>query len=258
MGLTKSNIKVDGKTKEQIEAERQAATEKSQGKPQYVESTSPSVSSSLSPSTNSNPTYTIVTSWDDGNLLDLKIVEFLKKYNLPGTFYIIVDMVGKENYLTWEQIKDIERQGFEIGSHTVSHPSDLKALFDEQLHYEIQNSKDMIETVLGHPISKFCYPRGRYNERVRTMVAQAGYLEARVTGTPGISVIKDKLAIPGTIHIFDRYEYGQQTVTEFAKSTIDRVKKEGGYINIWGHSLELQKFSLWGVLEEILAYATKD
>ena len=234
--LTKSNIKVDGKTREQIEVERQVEVEKQQGK--KIE-------------------FKLETSWDDGNLLDLKIVELLKKYNLPGTFYIIVDMVGKEGYLTWEQIKDLEKQGFEIGSHTTTHPSDLKLLHDEQLHFEIQNSKDMIEMVLGHPISKFCYPRGRYDDRVKVMVAQAGYTEARVTGMPGISVIKDKLAIPGTIHIFDRYEYGQQTVTEFAKSTIDRVKKEGGYINIFGHSKEIEENKLWNALEEILQYATR-
>ena len=65
------------------------------------------------------------------------------------------------------------------------------------------------------------------------------------------------MAIPGTIHIFDRYEYGQQTVVEFAKSTIDRVKKEGGYINVWGHSTELERDHLWGVLEEVLDYASK-
>ncbi len=208
MGLTKSNWKVDGKTKEQIEKERQEAVLKSQGhdhksttvilceehdgrltifdkcpfhcvlhecpnktgiEQNYTSTVSPSTSDSLSPSVHSTDVK-IETSWDDGFTFDFKIVELLKKYNLPGTFYIIVDAIGKEGFLTWEQIKDFDKQGFSIGSHTMTHPNDLKDLFEERLFYEIQNSKDIIEAALGHPISKFCYPRGRYDARVKEMV----------------------------------------------------------------------------------------
>jgi peptidoglycan/xylan/chitin deacetylase (PgdA/CDA1 family) len=31
---------------------------------------------------------TVTTSWDDGHILDVKLSELLKKYNLKGTFYI--------------------------------------------------------------------------------------------------------------------------------------------------------------------------
>lgn len=202
------------------------------------------------------PNYIIESSWDDGGALDIKIAGLLKKYNLKGTFYVVFDSIGKNGFLTWEQIKMLEQQGFDIGSHTVSHPSDLKTLYEEQLHFEIQNSKDMIEAALGHSISKFCYPRGRYDDRVKAMVIRAGYTEARTTGKPGITKAEDKFALPGTIHIFQRPEYGEKTLVQFAKETIDKVKKEGSYCNIWGHSSEINKFSLWGVLEEILKYAT--
>ena len=88
--------------------------------------------------------------------------------------------------MTWEDIKELDAEGHKIGSHSISHPPDLKMLFDEQLHYEIQNSKDFIETALGHDITSFCYPRGRADERVKTKVKKAGYENARGTGTPGI------------------------------------------------------------------------
>ena len=194
-------------------------------------------------------------SFDDGWHLDLRVANLLKKYNLTGTFYIVVDWVGKEGYLTWDEIKELDKQGFKIGSHSLSHPQDLKLVYDEQLHTEIQNSKDMIEMVLGHGIESFCYPRGRMDERVRAKVVESGYLEARGTGKPGITEVNDKFYLPGTIHIFQRKEYGKQSILEFAKQTIDKVKKEGGYCNVWAHSRELEEFSLWGVLEEVLKYA---
>jgi len=203
------------------------------------------------------PEYTIETSWDDGGELDMRIVNLLKKYNLPGTFYITLDCVDKQGFLTWDQIKEIDSMGFKIGSHTVSHPMDLKQLFEEDLFVEIQNSKDLIETALGHPIESFAYPRGRADDRVKEAVARAGYLNARGTGKPGITTIEDKYYLPGTIHIFQRPEYEGKPIVQFAKEVIDRVKTEGGYCNIFGHSFEIEKNNLWGILEEVLDYARK-
>jgi len=197
---------------------------------------------------------TLEFSFDDGWVLDLRVADMLDKHGLKATFYIVVDWVGKEGFLTWEDIKGLEKRGFTIGSHTVTHPQDLKKLHEEELFYEVQNSKDMIETALGHSISKFCYPRGRQNERVRQMVALAGYVEARVTGRPGVTEVKDKLQMPGTIHIYQRKEYGDKGIVDFAREVFEKLKRDGGYCNIWGHSLELEKFSLWSTLEEVLKY----
>lgn len=220
MGLTKNNFKVEGKAP--IEEKKD---------------------------------FKIETSWDDGSIHDIRLGSILKKYKLPAVFYIIVDKVGKEGFLTWEQVKDLERQGFEIGSHTMTHPADLKALYEEDLHYEVQNSKDILEAVVGHPIGKFCYPRGRFDQRVQEVVMNAGYTSARTTGTPGITQIEDTYAITGAIHIFQRKEYGNLSILEFAKKTIDKVVSEGGYINIWGHSKEINENNLWEVLDQVLAYA---
>ena len=203
------------------------------------------------------PEYTITTSWDDGGILDIKIAELLSRYNLPGTFYPVVDWIGKEGYMSWQQIIELDKQGFKIGSHTCSHPQDLKPLFDEELFFEIQTSKDLIETALGHKISSFCYPRGRYDNRVRDKVVEAGYAEARGTGTPGILIVKDTYALPGTIHIYQRPEYGKQSILEFAMSKLERLKKEGGYCNIFGHSREIDRDKNWEVLEKILLAVTQ-
>lgn len=230
MGLTKNNFKVEGK------APNESADE----------------NIGLTP-----PKFKIETSWDDGNILDIKLASVLNKYKkLPAVFYVIVGKINEENgYLNWEQVKDLERQGFEIGSHSMSHPPDLKALYDEDLHYEVKNSKDILEAVLGHSIGKFCYPRGRYDERVQQFVMEADYVEARGTGTPGNLEAKDKYGMPGTIHIFQRPEYRGEPIFDFAKKTIDRAVADGGYVNIWGHSHEIHENNLWDTLEKVLEYA---
>ncbi len=194
-------------------------------------------------------------SFDDGGKNDMRIASLLEKYHLHGTFYIVVDYIGQEGYLNWNQVKELDRRGHTIGSHTLSHPMDLKKLHESELIVEIFNSKQLIENVLGHKITTFCYPRGRMDNRVRDEVIRAGYLTARGTGKPGITKVKDKFYLPGTIHIYQRKEYGKKSVLEFAKEVIDRVRQKDGYCNIWGHSREIDKFSLWDTLEEVIKYA---
>lgn len=207
------------------------------------------------------PDFTFETSWDDGDVLDLKVADLLQKYNLPGTFYIIVDRIGTEHstsrYMNWDEIKSLVARGFEIGSHTVTHPADLKMVHDEQLHYEIQNSKDLLETALGGIVKSFCYPRGRYDERVKDMVRRAGYTNARITGLPGNTELKDPLEKPGTIHVYRRKEYGTMRWDQFARMIIDTVALKGGYINIWGHGHEIERDKNWERLDSLFAYAKK-
>lgn len=195
-------------------------------------------------------------SFDDGYKNDLQSAAILEKYNLRGTFYIILDRVGNDGFLNWDDIKDLEKRGHTIGSHTMSHPQDLKILYDQDLHVEIQNSKDLLESVLGHSVPDFCYPRGRYDDRVKHFVADAGYLKARVTGAPGKITVEDPLLLPGTVQLFPRHEYEDTPILDYAKKVIDRVKKEGGYCNIWMHGNDLEKYQLFGTLEEICKYVT--
>lgn len=193
-------------------------------------------------------------SFDDGWALDMRIADMLEYYGFYATFYIIVDRVGQENCLTWDQIKELDRRGFTIGSHTVTHPMDMKALYDEELYYEVKNSKEMLETVLGRTVTKFCYPRGRYDERVLAAVEEAGYISARAVGKPGVLEIKNQFEIPGTIHIYQRQEYNGVPILEYAKQIIDKVRAQGGFCEIWGHSREIDQNNLWGVLEDVLKY----
>ena len=193
------------------------------------------------------------TSWDDGTKTDLEIASLLVKYKLPGTFYIIVDRVDTSGYLTWQDIKDLDSHGFEIGSHTMSHPMDLKAIYHEQLEHEIKNSKGMLESVLGHAVNSFCYPRGRYDQGVIDWVSEAGYLEGRTT-----KVLRDKVDYKfekhTTIHVFQRKEYNGRLWENLARTYFDQALKKDKYFHIWGHSQEVIKHDQLGKLEEFFKY----
>lgn len=50
-------------------------------------------------------------------------IPILKKYNLKGTLYVIINRLGTPGYVTRNQVKEMAESGLvEIGSHTFNHP----------------------------------------------------------------------------------------------------------------------------------------
>lgn len=102
----------------------------------------------------------------------------LKKHNFKATNYVIADFIGWDAYLTWPMIEELDASGLvEIGSHTRTH-GDLRVMTEERRWNEIAGSKAILEEGLGHPVTTFCYPAGKYNPEVVAAVRQAGYLTA--------------------------------------------------------------------------------
>jgi len=116
--------------------------------------------------------------------------------------------------LDWNQIRDISRAGFEIGSHSVSHPV-MTSLNDESLHHELIQSKADIENQIGYPVTSFCYPNGQpfdFDERVKAAVHEVGY-KCALAAFPGRDTLGDRLAInryPGSLSssMFEKTIYG--------------------------------------------------
>ncbi|MFQ5788797.1 MAG: polysaccharide deacetylase family protein, partial [Thermodesulfobacteriota bacterium] len=189
----------------------------------------------------------IVTSWDDGHKLDLKIVELLKKYKLPGIFYISNVDLG----FGLKKLIEIS-EDFEIGGHTISHPEDLKRLTYTQLCEEICYNKKWLEDITGKPIKSFCYPGGRYNEETVRVVKECGYENARTTVILNTDLPEDPYRVQGTIHFSKRREYNGKSPLEVAVKQFELAKsKPNGYFHIWGHSLEIEKYGLWDDLEKL-------
>ena len=124
------------------------------------------------------PAKSIVLTFDDGWKTQYEYaVPLLEKYHMTGTFFIITKTIGGP-YMTWDEIKDLDKNGFEVASHSETHPM-LPKVSATQLHAEIWNSKATLETELGHPITTFAYPYYMYNSAVESEIKSAGYIAAR-------------------------------------------------------------------------------
>jgi peptidoglycan/xylan/chitin deacetylase (PgdA/CDA1 family) len=89
--------------------------------------------------------------------------------------------------LTPEMIRDLVRNGIDIGGHTVTHPI-LARLDDETATREIIDNKRDLEQVTGRPLRLFAYPNGKhgadFDQRHVDMVRAAGY-HAAFSTAPG-------------------------------------------------------------------------
>lgn len=82
--------------------------------------------------------------------------------------------------LTWDQLDEMARYSFAIGSHTLTHPL-LSRLDREAAYREIKGSKEVLEEKLGRPVPLFCYPAGDFNGETIELVKKAGYQAAVVS-----------------------------------------------------------------------------
>lgn len=134
------------------------------------------------------PRNTLAITFDDGYVDNYTYAfPILKKYNLPATLFIIVNEVGRpqNDRLDWAQIKEMRDSGLVvIGSHTLGPEPLTKIKSETAVKNEIFESKKILENKLAGRVNSFSYPEGRFNEKIRQLVVDAGYTQAVVT-SPG-------------------------------------------------------------------------
>lgn len=87
------------------------------------------------------------------------IMKILKEYNANATFFLVGFWV--ENYP--EIAKKIAENGFEIGTHSNTHP-DMVKLSAEQIKLELSTSVETIKNITGKEVNLFRPPFGSYND----------------------------------------------------------------------------------------------
>jgi len=128
----------------------------------------------------------VFVSFDDGWLSQYtNAAPVMNSYSINATFYIIYSYPGTSQRMTWTQIATLVSEGYEIGSHSRTHP-DLNHVSASQLTDETATVKN--DFLTNHTIVTltFTYPQnlGYNNATVTSALASAGYIYAK-TGNAG-------------------------------------------------------------------------
>ena len=144
------------------------------------------------------PPKSCVITIDDGYVSGYDTAwPILKKFGYPFTMFVYINYInsgGKS--ISWDQLGEMRDAGVDIESHTYSHAdlrnpndkyavdkhnfeliqNDIKTLgADGWLKKEIIDSKQVLEKQLGIKVNALAYPFGKYDQKVRDVVKQAGY-----------------------------------------------------------------------------------
>ncbi len=128
---------------------------------------------------------TVVLTFDDSVKSQAEFVApLLKSYGFNATFFITEGFsfhTRKDLYMTWEQIKKLHKDGFEIGNHTKSHNLVTK-LNKTELHASLEHIENQCKkNGITRPVS-FCYPAYASSPLAITVLKERGYLYARAGG----------------------------------------------------------------------------
>ena len=123
------------------------------------------------------PPRPIIITFDDANADNYtNAFPIMKRYGFTGVLYVPYYYIGEPNYLTVDQIHEMAAADWEVGSHTISHPTNFLALQPAMMRTEIVGSRQMLSELLGLPILTFAYPFGENSNAAVDYVHFAGYI----------------------------------------------------------------------------------
>jgi len=138
------------------------------------------------------PEKPVLITVDDGWTSNLDVmIPILSRHGMRASFFVTTGpeawiyrkFRGLDGPLSPEQVRGISDQGFEIGSHTISHPH-LIELSDVEIRREFSESKRALEETTGRPCRFLSIPGNFYDGRIMQLASQAGY-EAVFTANVG-------------------------------------------------------------------------
>ena len=175
----------------------------------------------------------IALTFDDGPHPEYtgEILDILKEYGIKATFFVI----GENADLYPELIEREVAEGHEIGNHTVSHTSLLKA-DRAKMDAEVGSFSSLLEERFGYKTSLLRPPGGSYNEAVTAYAKENGYhiilwsVDTRDWAhTPASEIRKNviKNTSDGAIILFHDYVAGKSPTPEALRSVIPELLAKG-------------------------------
>ena len=178
---------------------------------------------------------TIIPTFDDGNKSDLLCAKYLNEYNIKAIFFVIIDKINNEGYLSDKDIIEISNLGHYVGSHTMSHLVCPKSKSDIVLK-ELIDSKEYLEKLLKKKCDFFAFPGGLFSKRDFLLAQKANfkYIFSTFEKLPGkinidepnprMHIRVSTLGNLNSIIQIDKYYYLFRYIRSVIKDVIDTIK----------------------------------
>tara|TARA_B100001057_G_scaffold458164_1_gene507151 strand:- start:2027 stop:3094 length:1068 start_codon:yes stop_codon:yes gene_type:complete len=96
----------------------------------------------------------------------------LKKNKIPFILFVSTEPVGKNGYMTWDQIREIEKSEIGvIGHHSHTHEYLIDKKYTEFV-LDIEKANEIFNEKLGYIPTLFSYPFGEYSKDMAKYISQ--------------------------------------------------------------------------------------
>jgi len=146
------------------------------------------------------PIKTVILTIDDGYLsFYTHAWPLLKKYGFVATNFIQTQTVGGGDFMSCDQIREIQEAGIEIGNHSASHDYFLNLPVSqrkEDFHNDLRESAVEFEKHLGAVPRVYAYPFGEFTYDMEKILNHEGFVAAVVQQSGVFSETTNILSIP--------------------------------------------------------------
>jgi peptidoglycan/xylan/chitin deacetylase (PgdA/CDA1 family) len=122
------------------------------------------------------PALPVIT-FDDGGSSARVAADLLEGKDLHGCFFVTANYIGTRGFVDAAAIRDLDRRGHLVGSHSCSHPLRIGHCSPGQLRDEWTRSREIVSGILGRGIEIASVPGGDFRPAVAEAAAEAGLSE---------------------------------------------------------------------------------
>lgn len=118
--------------------------------------------------------FSILT-FDDGGVGAMRAADALERHGFTGHFFVTTNYIATPGFVDERQIRELDRRGHVVGSHSCSHPLRMGHCAWPRLLAEWTRSRQSLEDVLGHEVRVASVPGGDFAPQVAEAAAHAGF-----------------------------------------------------------------------------------
>jgi peptidoglycan/xylan/chitin deacetylase (PgdA/CDA1 family) len=126
------------------------------------------------------PSKPIMLTFDDTDLDQFTVARpTLDKYGYKAVYFVMTVSLGRPNYMSKAQVKQLSDEGNIIGSHTWDHHN-VKKYQGKDWETQIDKPTKTLEEITGKKINYFAYPFGLWNPEAIPELKKRGFVGAFV------------------------------------------------------------------------------
>lgn len=183
-------------------------------------------------SENGDKKLAIIT-FDDGKKGQIQYAkQILDSYDYPATFSIICNNVSLSDHLNWRDIRQLERDGYDLASHTMNHTELEDIPMDIAIHEISESKKCMLDNGV-RDVRVFTYPKNGGSDNPAILKEVAKHYDMARTANDPLAFVKCSLTNSSIqdekidcTSLGDSEEYGKYSIIGWSH---DSEREDNGY-----------------------------